>query len=315
LNRPSEIEDLAHELGYQPEVLEKVIRLTILLRAISEHEFLGPRLILKGGTAINLCFGKLKRLSVDLDFNYIGKLDREEMLREQPVVDKFIRWVGSSLQYVIQSGNQGHAGKTWHFNYLNLAGNRDRIEVDVSFKNRLPLLPPEQYPVWVVPGSPSLEVRSCSKEELIAGKLKALLDRVAARDVFDAAWVTSLVPADEYPRFRKLFVLYGGTLAHPLYNYKSERIQRLTQREIDTRLVPMLREGIEVDRATLISQAREAVKPLLALDGVEREYSSSINRGEYLPELLLTDWPELVERLQAHPALLWKAENAQRRKR
>ena len=35
-------------------------------------------------TAINLCFGEPKRMSVDLDYNYIGHLDRARMLEDRP---------------------------------------------------------------------------------------------------------------------------------------------------------------------------------------------------------------------------------------
>jgi predicted nucleotidyltransferase component of viral defense system len=42
------------------------------------------RLALKGGTALNLGYLELARLSIDLDFNYIGNPGREEMLAERP---------------------------------------------------------------------------------------------------------------------------------------------------------------------------------------------------------------------------------------
>ena len=44
--------------------------------------------MLKGGTALNLFFFDLPRLSVDIDLNYIGQLDRQEMLLERPEVEK-----------------------------------------------------------------------------------------------------------------------------------------------------------------------------------------------------------------------------------
>jgi hypothetical protein len=37
--------------------------------------------------------------------------------------------------------------------------------------------------------------------------------------------------------------------------------------------------------------------------------------GEFRPELLVGDTPELLERLRVHPGLLWKVENAQKRPR
>jgi hypothetical protein len=47
-------------------------------------------LALKGGTALNLMFGSPARLSVDLDFNYIGQEDREGMQADRPEVERAI---------------------------------------------------------------------------------------------------------------------------------------------------------------------------------------------------------------------------------
>jgi len=58
--------------GYGESALEKVIHLGELAGDISRHGLLGKCLALKGGTALQLCFGPPSRLSVDLDFNYVG---------------------------------------------------------------------------------------------------------------------------------------------------------------------------------------------------------------------------------------------------
>jgi predicted nucleotidyltransferase component of viral defense system len=65
------LDRLAGATGYPPDTLEKVLRLERMLTLVGEHHFLGPRLILKGGTALNLFYQQAPRLSVDLDFNYI----------------------------------------------------------------------------------------------------------------------------------------------------------------------------------------------------------------------------------------------------
>ena len=63
------------QTGFAIAPLEKVVRLGELASDITRHPFLGRGLALKGGTALNLCLGPPQRLSVDLDFNYIGPLD------------------------------------------------------------------------------------------------------------------------------------------------------------------------------------------------------------------------------------------------
>ena len=68
--------------GFQTEPLEKVILLLELLEAIRSHPFLKERVVLKGGTALNVFKFDVPRLSVDIDLNYIGAVDRDGMLAE-----------------------------------------------------------------------------------------------------------------------------------------------------------------------------------------------------------------------------------------
>lgn len=75
------LQRLASETGYQPGTLEKVLRLLDLLQEIAADDILGARLALKGGTALNVFHLALDRLSVDIDVNYVGALDRDAMPR------------------------------------------------------------------------------------------------------------------------------------------------------------------------------------------------------------------------------------------
>ena len=77
---------VAMETGFRPEILEKVIRLIDLLNTIFRDKYLATRLALKRGTALNLFYFDLPRLSVDIDLNYIGGVDRQTMLEEKPLL-------------------------------------------------------------------------------------------------------------------------------------------------------------------------------------------------------------------------------------
>lgn len=87
----SELNYNATSHGYRPEILEKVYRLLDLIDVFMKVPFLKKTLVLKGGTAINLfCTDKLPRLSLDIDFNYIGATDRETMLEDKNKIDQLI---------------------------------------------------------------------------------------------------------------------------------------------------------------------------------------------------------------------------------
>ena len=96
--------------GYDASSLEKVIRLGELAGDITKHGLLGESLALKGGTALQLCFGPPSRLSVDLDFNYIGGASREKMLADRPAIEEALLGLGDT--YFLR-GNLKQAGNIY----------------------------------------------------------------------------------------------------------------------------------------------------------------------------------------------------------
>lgn len=105
------IQRYARATNFQPDILEKVFRLLDLLRELSAHPRLREKLVLKGGTAINLFYLSLPRLSVDIDFNYIGALPRETMLAERPQVVEDLEGVFQAQGYRIGKEEELFGGK------------------------------------------------------------------------------------------------------------------------------------------------------------------------------------------------------------
>jgi len=119
--------------------LEKVVRLGELASDMARHPFLGSVLVLKGGTALNLCFGLPKRLSVDLDYNYIGQAEREKMLADKPRVETAVLEIAQRQKYRIQQSADAFAGRKLYLIYRSVLGQEERIEVDLNFLFRMPL--------------------------------------------------------------------------------------------------------------------------------------------------------------------------------
>ena len=78
---------------FRPELLEKVIHLLSLLETIRSHPDLKGRVVLKGGTALNLFIFDVPRLSLDIDLNYVGGEALESMQAERPLVEAAIQEV------------------------------------------------------------------------------------------------------------------------------------------------------------------------------------------------------------------------------
>ena len=138
------LEDLQREAaasGFQAETLEKAIRLLSLLEALRSHPYLRTRLALKGGTALNLFVFDVPRLSVDIDLNYVGALDREVMLAERPKVEEAIQAACSREDLVVRRVPGEHAGGKWRLTYRDTSGRPGNLELDVNFLLRGPLWP------------------------------------------------------------------------------------------------------------------------------------------------------------------------------
>ena len=138
----------ARETGYRADTLEKVTRLGEFAGEVARHPLLGSALALKGGTALNLCFGPPRRLSVDLDFNFVGSEDRAGMLEERPIVEKSIESLALARGYRLQWSRAEHAGRKAYLRYLSSVGVADRVEVDLNFLHRVTLDPPFAAELW-----------------------------------------------------------------------------------------------------------------------------------------------------------------------
>lgn len=297
--------------GFRQETLEKVIRLGQVLAAVTADPELASKLALKGGTAINLMTEPIRRLSVDLDFNYIGAVERETMLADKPKVLEAFRRLASRFDYTVDLPLDEHGGSKFSLRYKNSLGTPDQIEIDVNWITRVPLGPIQRRTLWQPEGLEKPEVNIVCTEELVAGKLRALIDRVAARDVFDAGFLPEILPGEWPTREAKaLFVLYTGTLSLPLTAYSVERLERLTASDYENKLLPVLNLGEAPERLELINRAQDMLRPMLELEPEQIEYVERLQKGEYCPELVLPFDPALAEELRQHPALLWKAQNA-----
>lgn len=307
------VDGLAAETGFRPETLEKVIRLGELAADIGRHPLLSRVLALKGGTALNLLFGAPVRLSVDLDFNYVGQADRARMQDERPEVERAIEIVARGQGYQVQQSGEAHAGRKIYLAYSSVAGTRDRIEVDLNYLFRIPLGDVSRRSMWQPPDIARPEIATVPMEELFAGKLRATLDRAMPRDLFDTIRLPGCA-GDTWGtlQFRRIHVALAGTLPHPLYKYGRNRLDRVTDRQAQEQLVPMLHADEHPTASDLKEKAWRVIAPLVELDESEREYIDRVHAGEVRPELLFPDDEVLAEQLERHPALKWKIDNVKR---
>lgn len=302
------------ETGFRAPSLEKVIRLGELAGDIGRHPFLAEVLALKGGTALNLCSGAPERLSVDLDFNYVGQVGREKMLEDRPRVESAIEKIALRQGYKVQRSADAFAGRKLYLTYDSVLGPKDRIETDLNFIFRVPIAGIERRELWQPGGLDRPILNVVSMDELFIGKMLALLDRVAVRDAWDTCRLPEIAGDTLSTNlFRSRFVALSAILNHPLELYDRMRIEkRITVHAVAEQLAPMLSGNEAPSASDLVNCSWRVMEPLLSLKPAEREYTMAIQRGEVRLELLFPDDPEALLQLESHPAILWKVLNTRR---
>jgi hypothetical protein len=305
------LERCAEESGFQVGTLEKVIRLGELAGDVTRHGLLGRVLLLKGGTPLNLCFGAPARLSVDLDFNYIGHVERERMLEYRPEVEAAMVELARRSGYRVQRSADAFAGRKLFLVYRSVLGPDDRIEVDLNFIFRVPLDGVDVRSLWQPGELDRPRVRVVGPRELLIGKILALLDRGAARDAWDVAHLPeSLIEVLGSPVFRARFIALAAVLDRPLGSYDRRRLENgITDLGIVERLAPVLAQGTIMSASEIVDRAWTRVQHLLVLSVDEGEYLEGVHRGMLRAEILFPDDPAEAARIVSHPALQWKIQN------
>ena len=182
----SEVNAIARDTAFDPAGIEKMLRLKELLAEFWRHPFLRGKLVLKGGTAINVFLSRLPRLSVDVDLNYIGQADREAMISERPRIEAAVRHVCTALGYRLLSGTDEYALREFYLGFRNVTGTDDRIQVEVNFLMRICALEPVLQSAVRLANEPETQFPVLAAEEVMGSKLKALIDPRHPRDLYEA---------------------------------------------------------------------------------------------------------------------------------
>ena len=318
--RPSapQLQSLVDATGYPANTLEKFIRLLDLLQAIARDPFLSGRLALKGGTALNAFHLDLPRLSLDIDLNYIGALDRETMLAERPAVEAAMRQILAGRGCRLTRLPREHAGGKWRARFSSIIrGDSASLEIDVGYMGRLPLFGTARMPSVGIGDFRARGIPVVDLHEVAAGKLVALTERDVPRDLFDARSILSMPGIDR----RKLKAAALALGASSREDWRSRSPDDI--RAFPPELHPSLMSCLPADRFAgpaevhawtreTVALCRERFAFLFERTPEERAFLDGVlDRGEVDAGLLDVE-PEVRARIAAMPALAWKCRNVRR---
>lgn len=304
---------LAETTGFRSEIIEKVLHLYRILNAFNAHPGLQEKFVLKGGTAINLFLLNMPRLSVDIDLNYVGQLERERMLQERSVVEKAIQNVFSREDFGVKRMPVEHAGGKWRLVYRSFNQQNGNIEIDLNYMYRCPLWGivkknSSKIGTYQAKNVPILDIH-----ELAAGKTAALLTRCQSRDLFDCPDLVRHKDID-FEKLRLTLVVYGGMSRTDWRSVGPDNIN-CDPVELQRQLLPVINSTHSYNNKNedigeiLVRNCREVVSQLFPLRLNEKRFLDELlDNGEIKPALL-TDDLKIQNRIQCQPMLQWKALN------
>jgi len=299
---------LAAESGFARDVFEKVLRLKRILKFLNEDEFLKEHLLLKGGTAINLTFFNLPRLSVDIDMDYFPNDSREDMIERREKITKVIKEYMELEGYLLSDASRfSHSLDAFYYNYQNAGGNRDMIKIELNYSLRAHIFEPVYRNILPEAFDDGSKIRMVNPMEIFAAKGNALITRAAARDLYD--WCNMMSKGlfeEQRDLFRKCFVFYMS-ISSDTFNksFDTSAIDTLDFNKIRRDLFPVLNKKDHFQLDERIKSAKEYIAKLMVLTAQEQEYLKNFEQKKYMPELLFED-EDIIKRIKNHPMALWK---------
>lgn len=307
-----ELKKEAKGRGYRPEMIEKVYHLLDLLEKLMAVPYLSDRLALKGGTAINLfCTEQFPRLSVDIDLNYIGAVDRDIMQKERLELESILFDICKRNQYEFHRNPSSHAGGKAVLVYKSAGGTKGRLEIDLNYVYRIPLWEPEWRfsPSW----PKSIKAKVLDIHELAAGKLSALLDRQVSRDLFDSHKLLTEWPLDT-EKLRLAFTVYSAMRKQGWHEIKIDNVI-FSVKDIQDKLIPVLKNSevpgtsfpkIQPWANKLVDECKTGLSIVLPFRENEIEFLNKIQKHNEIQPELISDDKEFCNRVRLHPLLHWR---------
>ncbi len=299
------IVQIAKETNFIKDNVEKVMRLADILEFIYTSKW-KDKFVLKGGTAINLFYCNLPRLSVDIDLDYIGDT-KEEMEKDKEDFWSFLQMALFQKNYSLSPQSKRYfALDSTVFQYINNAGNRDNIKIEINYLDRKHVLPLEKKPIKTAVAESDVTIQVLNACELYGSKLAALIGRCKPRDIYDVYGIVKNNIVSDKEMLKRCTIFYnciGGDAN--ICSVSLDILDGVTDRDINRQLKPMLNKNEHFKKDVAIAMIKEYLQDLLVFSDKEKEFVKEFNAKNYRPELLFEDG-EILERISAHPMALWR---------
>lgn len=208
--KPGEIQNKAREVGVRDQQIEKDYILSWLLQGIAQHEQLSTTIVFKGGTVLKKVYFEDYRFSEDLDFTLLDNdISNEQIFEWFSEVFEYIQDEANIPLEVIDNNEHedarlpdlsskeagGQGGINFYISYVGPLGGlgaNKKVKVDISRSEPLQF-EPDMKDAFLDYSDQSAHLLLCYPlEEILVEKLRAIMQRMQARDFFDVWYLLEI---------------------------------------------------------------------------------------------------------------------------
>lgn len=284
-------------MAREPYAAQVALLVRVLPYVAAEEVF-----ALKGGTAINLFYRDLPRLSVDIDLTYLPIKDRKESLADiHAAMDRLVTSIEKGVEGAKARRIEGGGGGATR---VAVRLGSAEIKIETSPVTRGVIHPPKLMTVSdaVQDEFGFSETQVVSFEDLYGGKLHAALDRQHPRDLFDVKLLyehEGLTNA-----LFRTFLIYVASSPRPAHELLNPNFADLEQ-SYAQEFLGMTKDSVSLDalidvRARLIDDIHSC------LDGAAQAFLLSLQ--DATPDFDTIGLPQAADL----PAVKWKLLNLQK---
>jgi predicted nucleotidyltransferase component of viral defense system len=256
---------------------------------------------LKGGTAINLFYRALPRLSVDIDLLYIPMDDRETALIN---IRAALSRISKLIIQTIPGSKVQDAHEQSEALRLIVSQGEVRIKVELSPVIRGTVFPEERMEVSeeVEREFGYVEMQVASLPDLYAGKLCAALDRQHPRDLFDVKFLLENEGLTE--NLRKTFLVFLISHQRPMSELLAPNRKDISE-IYKTEFMQMAQVDVAIEQ---LEEAREDLIEQINTQMTENEKKFLLSFKNKTPDWSLMEMDN-VEVIANLPSVRWKMIN------
>ena len=260
---------------------------------------------LKGGTAINLFYRDMPRLSVDIDLTYLPIGDRADSLRDIEItLDRITATIANRNPHIDVQPMAGGGGNDTR---IVMRSGQAQVKLETSPVTRGTVYAPHRMTTSesVTDHFGFAEMNILAFEDLYGGKLHAALDRQHPRDLFDIKLLYENEGLTD--ELFRVFMVYVASSNRPMHELLAPNMQ-LNEKLYNNEFIGMTREAVTI--AALIEvQERLYTDIQQRLTGDIAVFLLSLHDAD--PNFSLISLPQAEEL----PAVRWKLINLKKLKR